>query len=179
MASAPEFCGRADQEHGKAGLTAMKAHLFHALDLLRITTITKKYDPELNLDIDCDGLYCKNLFLKDRKGNFYYVVIPLKGSVDLKKLKTVLHTKGNLSFTTKNDLWNILRSEPGAVSIFGVMYNIIHPIKIVFDISLTTVKALYFHPFFCNEATAIRFEDLVTFAEYFGHRIEVLDLDNL
>jgi len=140
-------------------------------------TTTKHYDPELDLDYDSGGMYCKNLFLKDRKGQFYYVIIPMKSTIDLRKLKETVKSSGNLRFASQTDVQNSLNSEPGAINPFGVMFNMTAQIRIICDDSLTAGTFLYFHPFLATEATAISYMDLVKFMEYHDHYIEVYDLD--
>jgi len=161
---------------GRECASERKAILFHTLDYLNITTTTKPYDPELNLDYDSGGMYCKNLVLKDRKGQFYYVIIPIKSTVNLRKLKEIVKASGNLRFASQTDVQNSLNSEPGAINPFGVMFNKTTRIRIIFDDSLTAGPFLYFHPFLATEATAISYIDLVKFTEYYDHYIEVYDL---
>ena len=59
------------------------------------------------------GTFCKNLFLKDRRGQYYLVIIHEDERVDLKALKNQLKAHRNLSFATPTDLKDLLGVRPG------------------------------------------------------------------
>ena len=56
------------------------------------------------------GQGCKNLFLKNKKKEYFLYTLPDDQRADLKTLGKENHL-GNLSFANENDLWDILRSE--------------------------------------------------------------------
>jgi len=62
-----------------------KLSLLQILTTLKIKTSTKPYDPEMLLDHVNHGVYCKSLVLKDRKGTYYLVIIPINQKIDLKQ----------------------------------------------------------------------------------------------
>jgi hypothetical protein len=43
-------------------------------------------------------VYCKNIFLKDRKGKFYYIICHEDNNVNLRQLKYKLHAHRNRAF---------------------------------------------------------------------------------
>lgn len=149
---------------------------FRTLDDLGIKTETKTYDADLNLVSDSGGVYCKNLFLKDRKGNYYYVIIPTRTDIDMRKLKEIVKARGNLRFASSTDVNLMLNSEPGAINPFGVLFNEPDSFRIIMDQSLATCSRLYFHPFLATEATAISLSDLLKFTDFFNHHIEMQNL---
>lgn len=154
-----------------------KEILLHTLEELKISILTKSYDPALNMDFDSDGTYCKNLLLKDRKGQYYLLIIPMSKQIDLKKLKFVLNAHRNLSFAQTADVQRLLYAEPGAISPFGVMFSKQpQQIRIIVEYSLSICSRLYFHPFVGKEAISISFTDLDKFIELFYHYIEVYSL---
>lgn len=67
--------------------------LYDILNRLEIKYIRHKHKPVYtveeadNLDIDIPGQHCKNLFLRNKKGNIHYLVIAgSKKQIDLKAL---------------------------------------------------------------------------------------------
>jgi len=161
---------------GEEWTSKRKSILLQTLDSFEINTTTKPYNMELNLEYDSGGTYCKNLFLKDRIGHFYYILLPLAKTVDMKKLKEFVKSKGNMRFASKTDVKEMLNCDPGAINPLGVMFNKSAKIRMIFDESLNTCSHVYVHPFIPNEATAISFIDLIKFVENFDHSIEVYDL---
>lgn len=80
---------------------------------------TEKYD------INIPGLACKNLFLKDKKADKYFlVVLPATKRMDLKKFESIITSK--VSFGSSEALKEKLGIEPGSVSIFGLSKEMFH-----------------------------------------------------
>ncbi|XP_005110396.1 uncharacterized protein LOC101864342 [Aplysia californica] len=124
-------------------------------------------------------LYCKNLFLKDRKGQFYLVIVSENSSVDLKQLKQELTAHRNLSFADKDSMWSILRVEPGYVSPFSVMLDSAKNIKLAIDRTLTASDTrLAFHPMDSTLQVEITFKELEVFVKSFGHTLQLLGKDD-
>ena len=62
-----------------------------------------------------DGTPIKNLFLTNRKGNYYLVLMSEDRRADLKALAQIIGT-GRLSFANADDLRRVLNLEPGSVT---------------------------------------------------------------
>jgi len=155
----------------------LKPTLLHTLQTLDINYHIKPYDPELNLDHDSDGTYCKNLLLKDRKGCFYYVIIPTQHKLDLKRFKSTVGAHRNVNFACEADVWRLVQCKPGALTPFGAMFtNHDSNLRIIIDkILVESSSRLYFHPFVADEALSLTFCDLVKFIEHHNHTIEICE----
>jgi len=157
-----------------------KLALLQTLTALKIKTTIKVYDPDLLLDHDDHGVYCKNLVLKDRKGMYYLVIIPINMKIDLKKLKNFVVAHRNVNFACKNDVNKILGCDQGSVSPFGVMFNQDpSKLRVIVDTPLMDNPFnlfMYFHPFVSSEAVSISARNLTKFVEYFDHNLELMNL---
>ena len=150
--------------------------LFHTLEKLWIPTMTKEYDTDANLVTDTQGTYCKNLLLKDRKGQFYLVIIRIDQNIDLKSLKQLVKAHRNFSFATPQEMKQLMNVEANGVTPFGILFDDESKVRIIIDKSLTSVAGLYFHPFDERAATLISFSELERFVMRCKHNMEVYDL---
>ncbi|KAK3096046.1 hypothetical protein FSP39_022473 [Pinctada imbricata] len=104
--------------------------LFGILRHLDITTETVTYHEKGRRNDVIETVYCKNLFLKDRKGTFYIIVCHEDTKVNLKFLKTKLNAHRNFSFATQDDLFKVLNLD-GFVTPFCLMFPSTEHVKIV------------------------------------------------
>ena len=154
--------------------------LFHTLDSLGIETKTTRYfDPPRPSHMK--GIFCKNIFLKDRKGQFYYVICNETTDIDLRKLKILVRAHRNFSFASTNDLYLKLALTPGAVSPFGLINDPEHSVRFIVDKAMVKEARekdvlLNFHPIVDFLTTLMSVDDLMTFVAHCGHEAELVDL---
>ena len=118
----------------------------------------------------------KNLFLKNRKENKYYLVtLPAQKQLDLKNLATVLGEKG-LSFANEENLMNYLGLSPGAVSPFGLINDINHEVIFVIENNLLEHKKLGFHPNINIQTVILATDDFKKFIASTNNQIIYLNL---
>ena len=135
-------------------------NVFKTLDidykLIRHVAIFNRKDEELVRNIDFDGEICKNLFVKDKKNNkFYLISMPVSKRADLKKIADELNSD-RLSFGNEEELWEKLHIRPGSVSILNVIGAPDTDVTFVIDENLKNCERVSFHP---NDNTAsISFE---------------------
>ncbi|XP_077996582.1 prolyl-tRNA editing protein ProX-like [Glandiceps talaboti] len=123
------------------------------------------------------GIFCKNLFLKDRKGQFYLVISSEDTAVDLKWLKRCLNAARNFSFASAEDLSEHLGVEAGCVSPFALINDTHCKIRIILDRNLQLCNNLLnFHPLNSTETSLISYQDLLVFVKFCGHIPEVVDM---
>lgn len=92
------------------------------------------------------GTHCKNLFLRNNRGNRHYLVIaPVDRTIDLKRL-TALLGEDRLSFASPERLRRWLGLEPGSVSPFGLLNDTAGHVDVICDDSLRSSERLGFHP---------------------------------
>jgi Ala-tRNA(Pro) deacylase len=94
-----------------------------------------------------DGsVHCKNLFLRNHKGNRHYLVV-FAGDRNLAihDLEKRLH-QGKLSFASAERMERWLGLLPGSVSPFGLVNDIENHVYLFLDRNLRDVESLSFHP---------------------------------
>lgn len=169
------FLIMASQPTGGLGCP-FQAPLISALKHLNIPVRIHPYHPLLKHKPS--SVFCKNLFLKDRKGQFYLVITREENCVNLKQLKTDLGACRNFSFASTDELFYHLGVLPGAVTPFALLGN--HDkenIRLVIDQSLRGEEELNFHPLTPNQTCLISFEHLVKFITVgCDHEMEFLNL---
>jgi Ala-tRNA(Pro) deacylase len=110
-----------------------------------------------------DGAHCKNLFLRNAKGNRQYLVVLDNGKrVDLGSLKKNLGEKG-LSFGSDKRLLKCMGVESGAVSIFNLINDVENTVEVVIDKSLGDAEKINFHPNANTETLTITYKDFLKF----------------
>jgi len=119
---------------------------------------------------------CKNLFVRNTKGNKHYLVI-LEGSkkADLKKLATQIGST-KLSFASKERLFKYLMLLPGSVSPFGLINDKEKQVEVIVDKDLVNSDVLGFHPN-TNEATVtLSFNDFEKFLKSCGNKFSYIKI---
>ncbi len=122
------------------------------------------------------GTHCKNLFLKNKKGRMWLVVLPEDFPLDLMHLGDRLGS-GRLSFASERRLDEHLGVIPGAVTPLAVINDVAQQVTVVFERSVLATDPINCHPLDNSMTTAIATADLFRFLESTGHPPQVLDLD--
>ena len=92
------------------------------------------------------GFHCKNLFLKDKKTNDYYLIIVGQDKkINLKELGLKLGIK-RITFGLEDELMNCLNLTSGSVSPFGLINDLNKVTKVVIDSEIQNVESVNFHP---------------------------------
>ena len=98
-----------------------------------------------------DGVQCKNLFLRNKKGDRHYLVIlHVDKQADLRQLVKVIGDD-RLSFGSPDRLMAHLGVTPGSVSPFGLLNDARGHVQVIVDADLRDAERLIFHP---NDNTA-------------------------
>lgn len=126
---------------------------------------------------DLPGVHCKNLFLKDKKGQLWLVVLPEDRAVDMKDLKRRIGS-AHLSFGRAETLIEVLGVEPGSVTPFAAINDDAGQVRVVLDRALTTAEWVNFHPLVNSATTTIKPADLTRFLEAVGHAPAIADMDS-
>lgn len=116
------------------------------------------------------GAHCKNLFLRNKKGNRHYLVILLSSKqADLKKLTAKLG-EDRLSFGSPERLKRTLGLEPGAVSPFGLINDETKEVRVVIDEDLKEAGRVNFHPNVNTATVGLSYADFERFLAWCGNR---------
>ena len=114
------------------------------------------------------GCHTKNLFLKDKKGGLWLVVVRDRLRVDLNALAKQLGAP-RFSFGSAELLIATLGIEPGSVTPFALMNDANHLVRPVLDEGMLAQDPLNFHPLRNDRTTAISPGDLLGFVRACGH----------
>lgn len=122
------------------------------------------------------GGHTKNLFLKDKKDNYFLLTVDEDASVDLKQVHHLIGAASRVSFGKPDMLMELLGVIPGAVTVFGLLNDRQHRVKVVLDAALMENDIINAHPLTNEATTSIAAADLLKFIEATGHEPVVLKL---
>ncbi len=128
-----------------------------------------------NLRGSIDGAHSKNLFLKDKKNNFFLVSFIEDIIADLKKASAPLKSK-KLSFANEDYLMNILGIKPGSVSPFGLLNDKEKKVKFFFDQEFMKYEIVNFHPLINTSTVSIAPNDLINLIEKHHSKVEFINM---
>lgn len=115
------------------------------------------------------GGHTKNLFLKDKKDSFFLLTVEEDAEVDLKQIHGVIGAASRVSFGKPEMLLRLLGVTPGAVTVFGLLNDREHRVRLVLDRSLMEHDIINAHPLTNEATTSIARQDLLTFVRATGH----------
>lgn len=120
------------------------------------------------------GGHSKNLFLKDKAGD--YVLVSALGSTTIKlnQLHKRIGTK-RLSFGKPDALLELLGVVPGSVTVFSVLNDTDCKVRLVLDKALFDHDVAWFHPMRNTASTRIAPQDIISFANATGHAPTIID----
>jgi Ala-tRNA(Pro) deacylase len=121
-----------------------------------------------------DATHCKNLFLRNQKGNRHYlVVVPHTKKVDLRTAADQIGD-GKLSFASPERLMTHLGLTPGSVSPFGLINDRDHAVRVVLDRGLKAAERLSFHPNINTVTLTVKASDFARFLEASGNTVQYI-----
>ena len=156
--------------------------LFAFLDGLGIKHTTKNHAPvftvaeSVALRDEIPGGHTKNLFLKDKKDNYFLLTVEENATVDLKTIHGVIGAASRVSFGKAEKLMEFLGVIPGSVTAFGAINDTGLNVKVIFDEELMTHDVINAHPLRNDATTSISSKDLLAFIKATGHEPHVLPL---
>src|SRR3954468_21606712 len=113
------------------------------------------------------GTQCKNLFLRNKKGDRHYLVIlEISRRADLKDLVKVVGDD-RLSFGSPDRLMAELGLTPGSVSPFGLLNDGDGSVRVIVDQDLRGKERLIFHPNINTASVVVSWKD---FEKFLGSR---------
>ena len=157
-----------------------EAELFSFLADLGISVSTVRHPPlytvadSQSLRGEISGGHTKNLFLKDKKDNFFLVSVGEDAVVDLKQIHTIIGAASRVSFGKPEMLMELLGVIPGAVTVFGLINDTQRRVKVVLDQDLMAHDVINAHPLTNEATTSIAAADLIRFVEATGHDAAIL-----
>lgn len=161
-------------------MPATPDELFSYLEGLGIDTSTVSHPPLFTvadsqaLRGEISGGHTKNLFLKDKKDNFFLITADEDAVVDLKSIHATIGASSRVSFGKPEALLELLGVTPGAVTLFGLFNDKAGRVTFYIDEALLSHDTINAHPLTNEATTLIRTADVKRFVEATGHSFHVL-----
>lgn len=162
-------------------MPATKQDLMAKLDTLNIAVTVTEHPPLFTVEDSkalrgqIQGAHTKNLFMKDKKGALFLLVLGEDASLNLKALPKILNS-ARLSFGKPDLLMDKLGVTPGSVTAFAIINDPKYEVRIIYDKTLMANNIINCHPL-TNEATvSIEADDLIKFTRACGHEPTIMAL---
>lgn len=115
------------------------------------------------------GGHTKNLFIKDKKGRLFLLVLGEETEVDLKRVHERIGGQGRVSFGSAALLEEVWGVKPGSVTPFGAINDKDARVTVVLDEAMMGHDRLNFHPLVNTRTTGLDSRDLIRFLRATGH----------
>ncbi len=127
--------------------------------------------PDLMID------HCKNLFLRNNKGDRHYLIIMTKEkNANLKQLAKKIEST-RLSFASERRLKEHLGLDKGAVSPFGLINDKENNVEVIVDKDIKKEEKIIFHPNVNNISVSIKSHDLAKFLDWTGNPYYYIEIN--
>ncbi|GKX66459.1 prolyl-tRNA synthetase associated domain-containing protein [Inconstantimicrobium mannanitabidum] len=124
-----------------------------------------------------EGIKCKNLFLRNVKGDTHYIIILDEDKrIDLKLLAKQIGSS-RLSFASEERLSRYLKLKPGSVTPFGIINDVASEVIILIDRSLVNERLMNFHPNVNTATIGISYADLEKFIKWHKNRFIHIEIN--
>jgi Ala-tRNA(Pro) deacylase len=161
-----------------AGINDLEAAVVARLRELGIEYTRHEHPPAATVEeaephwADIDATHCKNLFLRNQKGDRHYLVVLVASKkADLHAVADQIGD-GKLSFASAERLMKHLGLTPGSVSPFGLINDRAHAVRVVLDRDLKAAERFSFHPNTNTVTFTVAAADFARFLEACGNRVQ-------
>lgn len=122
------------------------------------------------------GIHCKNLFLRNAKGNKYYLITAEDtAEVDIKDVRDKIGST-RLSFASPERLMKVLNLTPGSVNPFSLINDTEKQVTFYLDKNVMNGEDLNFHPNVNHKMVTISLDGLKKYLASIGIIINPIDL---
>mgnify|MGYP001263791476 FL=1 len=109
-----------------------------------------------------NGGHTKNLFLKNKKNNFFLITCEENEEIDLKLLSKAL-SLGNVSFAKEKYLMEYLGIKPGSVSPYALLNDEKNVVSFFLEKKLYENELINFHPLINNATITMETNKFIKF----------------
>lgn len=154
--------------------------LFALLDKLEIKHSTVTHPPLFTVEEGKEwhdkipGMHGKNLFMKDKKGKLWLIVMPGDKRAHITKLQRDIGS-ARLSFGKPALLEEVLGIKPGSVTPFALINDRTRQVTVVLDKDLMKAPMVNFHPLKNDASTSLSSDDLMKFIKNLGYEPHLAD----
>lgn len=124
------------------------------------------------------GGHTKNLFLKDKKGNYFLIVAEGSAQIKLNSVHGLIGAKGRVSFGKPEALMELLGVKPGSVTAFAPINDTENKVSVIIDEPLLRYDLINCHPLTNEMTTTISKEDLLRFLKHINHEPQIIQISN-
>jgi Ala-tRNA(Pro) deacylase len=162
-------------------MRATPADLFAMFDQLGIEHSTVEHPPFFTVEEGrpwhdkIPGLHGKSLFIRDRKGGIWLIVMPAEKRADLGRLEKLLGAP-RFSFARPDVLQQVLALTPGSVTPFGLINDTQRLVNVILDEAMLDSARVNFHPLHNAASTTVRSSDLLRFIRALGYEPVIVRL---
>lgn len=163
-------------------ITENEQKVYETLEKLNISYTRYEHEPVYTIEeldkqnIDFQGKHCKNLFVRNKKGNVHYlIVVEESKKIDLKKLAGQIGST-TLSFASEERLYKHLGLKPGAVSPMGLINNSDKNVNVVIDKDLTKLDKIGIHPNVNTATITLSYKDLEKFLSWCENEVKYIKI---
>lgn len=159
--------------------------LLKKLEELNFKTTTHEHEAVFTVDEsskikqDIPGGHTKNLFLKDKKGNFFLVVAEGSAQIKLNSIHGLIGAKGRVSFGKPEALMELLGVKPGSVTAFAPINDTENKVSVIIDEPLLRYDLINCHPLTNEMTTTISREDLLQFLNHVNHEPQIIQVSEV
>ena len=152
---------------------ASQADLFAYLDRVGIGHNTVRHRPVFTVEEGADlkaqmpGGHSKNLFLKDKKGALWLLCAIADTAIDLNTVSKLIGA-ARFSFGSAELLEAKLGVTPGSVTLFALINDPDHSVRLILDEALYAHDPVNFHPLSNDATTAISPAGMARFVSSLG-----------
>ena len=123
-----------------------------------------------------DAVHCKNLFLRNQRGDRHYLIILAHTKrADLRLVASQIGD-GKLSFASAERLMKHLGVQPGSVSPFGLIHDRDRHMRVFIDRDLKSAARMSFHPNINTATVTLAFADFERFLAAAGNACRYVDV---
>ena len=123
-----------------------------------------------------EGSHSKNLFLKNKKNQFYLFSCLENTRIDLKKISKSLNA-GNISFANEKYLYEYLGVSPGSVTPFGLLNDKKNCVFFYLDKGFLNEKIVNFHPLTNTSTLSLEINDFIKFLTKNNKKVNIFDFN--
>lgn len=125
-----------------------------------------------------DGVRTKTMFLTDKKKTQWFLLVMDDAyRLDMALFEEITGAK-RMKMASAESLMEKMGLTPGSVSIFGLLNNADHDIKVYIDRAIIGEARMSFHPNDNTKTIFISTQDMFRFIESLGYEVNLADLQH-
>ena len=126
---------------------------------------------------EIEGAHTKNLFLKNKKNDFFLFTCDENAQINLKHFSKSIDAK-NLSFANEDYLKKYLGIKPGSVSPYSLLNDIENVVSFYLEESLAKSEKINFHPLENTSTVTTKTKDFIKFILENKKNINIFSLNS-